>query len=336
MIRTRLGALLLAGLSLAGAAGAAPLPDASSGYRFVKLDYPGAKLSTPLGINDKGQVVGYFIDRNDFDHGYLWQDGKFTALPDYPGSAGTGTGGINNKGHISGTWFDKAGFQHGFLLAPPASCAAQGPAKCPPVFTSIDDPDAVRSTNVPFEFGPGLGTAGLGLNDDDEVVGLFCTAGLWSDGFVYSAGGYQSIDNPYATHARAYGTKLFGINDKGVVAGNYLARDGHVPITHAFLLRKGTYISLDIANSAKGGFGTQVNSVANTDLAGGVFTTAKGAFRGFIWRNGQVSVISFPGMPYTEVNGINRNGDLTGDYATDAGGTFLRGYVAFRKTAAAR
>jgi probable HAF family extracellular repeat protein len=329
--------VILTGLSLiAVRAVAAELADVSSQYDFIKIDYPDSVAGSPLGINARRQVVGYFTDKKGVDHGYLWEKGKFVQVIDYPGGTGSAAGGINDRGDISGIWFDKIGYEHGFLLASPQVCADKGPAQCPPVFTSIDEPDAVQNGTVSFEFGRGLGTVSTGINNHRQVVGMFCTAKLFSDAFIYAAdaGKYRAIDNPYAAHTPGFGSKAFGINDRGVVAGDYLE---HAPkpffeYTHAFLFDHGYYTSLDVPNSTKGGFGTQVNGVNNAKVAIGVFTTPKGFFRGFIWQRGQFSVLSFPGEPYTEINGINSRGDLTGDYAVDQDGTNLLGYLAFRKT----
>src|SRR5262249_6843 len=83
-----------------------------------------------LGINDAGQIVGYYVNATGY-HGFLYSNGTYTTLDDpSTGSFGTLATGINNAGQIVGWYEDSAGHQHGFLEitipnpAPPAATAA--------------------------------------------------------------------------------------------------------------------------------------------------------------------------------------------------------------------
>jgi probable HAF family extracellular repeat protein len=38
---------------------------------FVTVDYPGAAATRLFTINDRGQIVGWFIDTNGDNHGFL-------------------------------------------------------------------------------------------------------------------------------------------------------------------------------------------------------------------------------------------------------------------------
>jgi probable HAF family extracellular repeat protein len=81
--------------------------------RLTRLDPPGAVSGQALGINDRGQVVGEYLDPAGRYHGYVWQQGRFTTI-DVPGAAGTSAADINNRGQITGLTVT--------LLPPTGSC----------------------------------------------------------------------------------------------------------------------------------------------------------------------------------------------------------------------
>ena len=65
-------------------------------------------------VNDAGLVVGYYVDSNGVNHGFVYDGTDFTTI-DPPGSTDTLLFGINNAGIITGRFFDAAGVRHGFL-----------------------------------------------------------------------------------------------------------------------------------------------------------------------------------------------------------------------------
>ena len=83
---------------------------------FTMLDVPGANNTTPSGINDDGQIVGYYsvgFGSEFRQHGFLYAAGGFTVL-DVPGATHTQAFGINSNGQIVGVYNDSSGY-HGFL-----------------------------------------------------------------------------------------------------------------------------------------------------------------------------------------------------------------------------
>jgi probable HAF family extracellular repeat protein len=68
-----------------------------------------------FGINDFGQVVGYYTDASGSTHAYQYAADSFISI-DHPSSGGyTIAYGINNLGAIVGIY--GSGTQHGFLLS---------------------------------------------------------------------------------------------------------------------------------------------------------------------------------------------------------------------------
>jgi hypothetical protein len=134
---------------------------------FRNIDLPGGVANggtTPLSINDSGEVVGEFVKTlgtNGF--GYLQKpDGKFT-LTTAPGSAPEGTFfiSINNRQQILGAFADSANVTHNFLK------------------TGRD----FQPFDLPARFGATLVSAQT-VNDRDEIVGFYLDASQVAHGFV--------------------------------------------------------------------------------------------------------------------------------------------------------
>jgi len=332
MISAAAFGVLCSALSLAAPNPPTLPPSLAWQYDFKLFPYPGAIESYPLGISNNRDIAGFYVDTKGVGHGYLYSKGKFTTIdyptaPQVPGG-GTFAGGINDRGDISGTYFDAKGFQHGYIRTMPPGCDAHdNAANCKPVFKSVDDPDAVQDKTTEFEFGTGLGTDSIGINNRQEVVGLFATKPLTSAGFVLSNGHYQTITDPQQGKMPGSGTKLFGINDFGLIAGDYITDD---QITHGFVYDGHTFRSVFVPGSDQGGFGTQANGLNLLGEVAGTFTDPAGNLHGLIWANGQAFTLDYPGQPESEVHGINVRGDVTGAYYDLTNGNLI-GYVAFKK-----
>jgi probable HAF family extracellular repeat protein len=68
------------------------------------LDVPGSAVTVALDINDRGQVVGGYIDAAGRQHGYLYDKGKYTTIdaprPIDPFAMGSIATGINDRGEV--------------------------------------------------------------------------------------------------------------------------------------------------------------------------------------------------------------------------------------------
>src|SRR5689334_17289453 len=75
------------------------------------FSYPGARSTTATGINDAGEIVGFYSlpAPNDpyHSHGFIDTNGHFTSI-DVPGAQSTQPEAINNRGDIVGTYYDGA------------------------------------------------------------------------------------------------------------------------------------------------------------------------------------------------------------------------------------
>ena len=75
---------------------------------FTQIDFPGAVATVVFGLNDRGQIVGFFGDAPSVLHGFLLDNGVFTQI-DLPGAKLTKAYGINDRGQIVGGFADAGG-----------------------------------------------------------------------------------------------------------------------------------------------------------------------------------------------------------------------------------
>ncbi|MBV9037786.1 MAG: VPLPA-CTERM sorting domain-containing protein, partial [Acidobacteriaceae bacterium] len=69
---------------------------------FTKIAFPGASSTTPTGINNLDEIVGYYSDTSG-QHGFTYLNGTFNTF-DLPGSLATMPLGVNDLGEIVGTF----------------------------------------------------------------------------------------------------------------------------------------------------------------------------------------------------------------------------------------
>ena len=92
-----------------------------SGGKYTTISFPDSVDTDVTGINQLGQIVGYYVDTAGNDHGFLYQDGRFTEI-EFPGGQSTDPYGINAQGEIVGVY---AG-----APSPPPPCPSRPPSSC--------------------------------------------------------------------------------------------------------------------------------------------------------------------------------------------------------------
>jgi len=258
---------------------------------FTSFDPPGSGLTLATDINAPGQIVGRYLNAGK-THGFLREpDGTITTI-DYPGAGFTVAGSINDSGAIAG-WYTlpaAPAIRHGFLLQ-------DG------VFTSFDPPGSTF-------------TNALGINERGDIVGRFRPTGNGDfHGFIYRNGEFTTLDVPGATETDAFKLQandavVGGFNQSGV-EGLFVYSKGEFT---TFTLPNGKNVTLD-----NGGVNARGDIVGTyCDLPG---ICAIGPFQthGFLWSNGDLTSIDYPGARATAAAGINERGDITGGYI-DANG----------------
>ena len=89
-----------------------------SGGIFTSIDFPLAPATVVWGLNDRGDLAGYYSDGNTV-HGFVFSNGTFGTV-DVAGASQTQLTRINNKGHVAGVFLDALNEEHG-LTGKPAS-----------------------------------------------------------------------------------------------------------------------------------------------------------------------------------------------------------------------
>ena len=235
----------IVGSSVGDRGGQCFVRDAKGAY--TALNVPGAATCDATGINDAGQIVGFFSRTNPgLPHGFLRDaKGAFTTI-DVPGAISTQVFGINATGEIAGQFFDGSGV-HGFLRDTKGTLTVINIATSTSVsglndsgeFTgTIQGSSGIQGylrdrngTVTPFSAG-GFLTQANGINSSGEIVGFFRVAVIpgvvnIDQGFLLDKkGAFTTISVPGAVHTEAH-----GINALGKIVGAYNDANG----IHGFL-----------------------------------------------------------------------------------------------------
>jgi hypothetical protein len=264
---------------------------ASSGSIEVitTFDYPGpGNLTLPQKINERGDVVGEFIDSSGVTRGFIrFSDGSFSApIVDPNDTVGFTEGrGINNSRTVAGDYVISDGTLHSFFVSDGT-------------FTDYDVPNTVQ-TNL------------LSINDVDDFTGGFDPDGSGIfQGFISIDGNLTSFSVPGAAGTFAYEIN----NSEELTVGYYL--DG--VILHGYYRdSSGTlHFPIDPAGSTT----TVLFGLNDRNWVVGRYADSGGATHGlFFIPPNQFSTFDYPGSTFTSLNGINDKGVIVGRYVDASG-----------------
>jgi uncharacterized protein (TIGR03437 family) len=203
---------------------------------FGTLQYPGAIDTHVRGINDVGQVAGFYTDTGG-THGYLLNfDGVTYTGFDYPGAEGSTRGlGIDSFGGVTGATNTLGFFRNydGSNMAP-FLVGTISPTGFNDASFGLNDLGQIAGTlagtnqgfiqqpdgsAVAYQVGDGVfGTTAI---DVAGTVAGYVTTNGQTHGYVRTADGtkFLTLDVPGADAAT--GTRIYGINNAGQVAGFY-------------------------------------------------------------------------------------------------------------------
>jgi hypothetical protein len=83
---------------------------------FTSIDFPLASATVIWGINDGGDLAGYYADSSAV-HGFVFAKGAFNTV-DVAGASQTLLTRINNKGQVAGVFLDALSEEHGLTGTP--------------------------------------------------------------------------------------------------------------------------------------------------------------------------------------------------------------------------
>jgi hypothetical protein len=273
----------------------APLGLAAPLYTFQTFQVQDAHATSPLDINNAGQIVGnaYGVAINDFSgspRGFLKEGATITSFM-FPGAGplnGTTAGGINASGAIVGHFAAETQFPlrvHSYVLSGG-------------IFTAFD---ATGATD----------TLAKGINSNGDIVGrayLAADADVIGQGFVRKQGVYSFFDAPGAV--AVLGTMPSDINDAGLIVGTFQKSGGGYD--SSFLFDGTSFSSIDVPGS----IGTTALGINNAGVISGNYSKSVFGIHGFL-KIGDIyysmDVPGITGLLGTQVTGINDLGQVVGN-----------------------
>jgi probable HAF family extracellular repeat protein len=273
------GLLMVAAALACGCPAAYAVP-----YQFttIRVPFVGATATVANGINNAGQIVGYFTDGTG-DHAFMDNAGVYSRLPFPPADLRSEAYG-NSGTQVVGDFTDDGGL-HGFV----DNSAGVGIA-------TINAPGA-------------NGTSARGVNAAGTVVGTFDNAaGL--HGFIDNGGAFTTLDAP----GGVADTLAYGINNTGFIIGTFIDGAGN---TGGFVRTPGgAYVPIALPpGQFPGVTNLQGRGIDNVGDIVGAYTDANGD-HGFVGMSGVYTALDAPfaGTTDTDAFGINDPGDIVGSY----------------------
>src|SRR5881398_1285979 len=265
-------------------------PNSGSIEVITTFDYPGTgNLTLPQKINERGDVVGEFIDSTGVTRGFVrFSDGSFSdPIVEPNDTVGFTEGrGVNNSRTVAGDYATSDGTLHSFFLSGGT-------------FTEYDVPSSVQ-TNL------------LSINDAGDFTGGFDPDGSGVfQAFVSVGGTLTSFSVPDAASTFAYEIN----NSKHLTVGYFIDGSG---ILHGYFRDANGALHFPIDPS--GSVGTVLFGLNDRNWVVGRYADASGATHGlFFVPPNQFSTFDYPGSTFTSLNGINDRGFICGRYVDASG-----------------
>jgi uncharacterized membrane protein len=258
---------------------------------ITTFDYPGiGNLTEPQKINERGDIVGIYLDSNGVSRGFVrFSDGSFGAPIVEPNDTVgfTQARGINDSGTVCGDYASSDGNEHGFFLSGGT-------------FTEYDIFGAL-STNV------------LGMNNAAGFAGTFSLTGINGifQAFVSVAGNITSFSVPGAISTFAYQIN----NSKQLVVGYYIDSSG---IPHGYFRDANGALHFPI--DPPGSVGTVLFGLNDKNWVVGRYADSSGVTHGlFFVPPNNFFTFDYPGTTFTSFGGINAHGLICGRYVDASG-----------------
>jgi hypothetical protein len=168
-----------------------------SGGKFTAVKFPKSNGTQAIGINDKGVVVGLYLDSASVQHGFVKKGTNYTSI-DVAGDTSAEAWGINNSGQITVFALNSLGGYDSFLY--------NGKT-----FKKVSAPKAGTS-----------GTIARIVNNKGDVAGAYFDSSGFEVGFLRHGGTYYDVKDPKANN----NTRPDGLNDTLVIVGRYTPTSG--------------------------------------------------------------------------------------------------------------
>jgi probable HAF family extracellular repeat protein len=174
----------------------------------------GGTCTIAVGLNNNGTVVGFYVNDNQIEHGFLWENGSIHDLGGTLGGDYTQAVGINDHGVIAGTAFLAGNTTyHAALWRQVGHITDLGTL-------AADQCSQASSINAKTQI------VGVSITDD-------CTFDNNSRAFLWEGGSIFDLNTLIPAGSALHLQWARGINDRGEIAGSGLDAEENV---HAFVL----------------------------------------------------------------------------------------------------
>jgi probable HAF family extracellular repeat protein len=252
-------------------------------------------------VSDRGRTTAGPGDPREIPSpAFLLAGGRYTTIRVPGARTHAYANGINDRGQIAG------GFDN------PSS---DGPDGRGHAMVLRRDGSLLR-----FDVRGAVATLANKINDRGQVVGGFNPTDIsigvpGTKGFLRGPRGLQVITVPGSIE-----TQALGINNLGVVVGEYIDADGSF---HGFRWKHGRFTTID----GPGSLGGAVFDVNDRGHMVGAYFTDSGGARGFLLRNGSYRTFDAPYGPIDLPGDINNRGQIVGFSLADPTGTQSHGFL---------
>jgi probable HAF family extracellular repeat protein len=317
----RLSALVaaVAGLALTGPATAVAQPRLS--YRTVVLGTLGGAAGVPLGLNDRGAVVGWSNTAGGALHPFLWQRGRMTdlgTLDQVDGGWGMATD-INRYGTIVGQ-SDLDGVRHAVRWEHGKITDLGTLGGTFATATAVNDHGVIAGSRTlsdgflhAFVWRQGrmtdLGVPGGGdvvvtdLNNSDQIVGFAMPPDRAAFAYRWQQGRLTVLP------ASRYGGQARAINDRGTIVGSVFGADGGLAVRWS---ESGSRLLGTLPGGDASGAG-DIND-RGVILGGGNVASHSLDDHAFLWHRGVLRDLYQAGVPQS-ATALNNRGVIIGTVA---------------------
>jgi len=218
-------------------------------------DFPGSVQTQVTGLNDRGITVGFWSDMNNANlvndnFGFVSFNGLFRTV-NFPVTSSSGIAnppvnqllGVNDRDLAVGFYTDANGANHGYVYDILSNhyheiTISQATSVTAAAINNRDDiagSDTIGGTTegflrsadghvTPLVYPNAMMTQALGVNDHDEVVGLYQLSDNSTHGFTWTPWqGFRTLDDPHGPGT----TTINGVNDSGQLVGFYTDAAGN-------------------------------------------------------------------------------------------------------------
>jgi probable HAF family extracellular repeat protein len=234
------------------------------------IDVPSSLETWARGLNNRAEVVGYYLDQQPRIRGFIWKKGSFDAI-DFPGALLTLPSGINDWGAVVGYFIDGTGYPHGFAY--------------------------INGQWQRIDFPGSADTVALGINSAGDIVGAYDVTQPIHHGFILRNGQFTRMDTPFAQQS-----ELYGIND----AGQYVGSTWNDPFNGPYLGFIGGRSSFSPLNMPSALF-TFPNELNSSGMISGNFDNGDGYSSGFVRLFGYLHEVNADGFPTYAYGNNDRN-----------------------------